>query len=398
MSDRLFLLFPSSEDHPVQWLHVEGTTGALTGGAIALEELAQLPHKRNAVVVVPGEAVTAMSAVIPAANRKRLLQAAPYAVEDQLIDDVESLHIAVHPNGEQTAIFATARQLMARWTDLLSAAGIEAAVLIPDYLMLPYEEGSWSVWIDTNRIVVRRGELAGFSLPVDSGSSLLAGLLRQDEASLAHLQIWAATDHLPSTLPVDPAGAELHRVEPDSLLNVAALAAPTVNLLQGAYDRRERMSKRIRPWIPAAAMLLVAFGVQMAIAGIDNVQLKRESEAVRQDMARIYRELYPDAKNVVNPKAQLDQKLAELSGGGPAGALAMLDRVGTRLKAHDKIEIRGISLRGNRMDLDLVASDLQTLDKLKQDLGNSSLDVVIQSANNRDNGIESRLQIEDRGA
>ena len=53
---------------------------------------------RKVVLLLKSNEVVLTTAVIPSKNRKQLLQAIPYALEDTLAEDIENLHFAVHQN------------------------------------------------------------------------------------------------------------------------------------------------------------------------------------------------------------------------------------------------------------------------------------------------------------
>ena len=75
-------------------------------GAHHVGDLASLTSAvvdKEVIVVVPARDVLLISAQLPKMNRSRLLQALPFALEEQLIDDVEDLHFAAgveQANGE----------------------------------------------------------------------------------------------------------------------------------------------------------------------------------------------------------------------------------------------------------------------------------------------------------
>jgi general secretion pathway protein L len=71
-------------------------------------------------VIIPGEDCLLSSATLPKLNRQRLLQALPFALEEQLITDVQELHFAI---GDQidgiVPVAIIKRQLIETYLELL---------------------------------------------------------------------------------------------------------------------------------------------------------------------------------------------------------------------------------------------------------------------------------------
>ena len=63
----------------------------MKGDAAALAEAAL---DRINIVIVPSEDVLVTTVTLPKMNRSRLLQAIPYALEEQVIEDVDTMHFA----------------------------------------------------------------------------------------------------------------------------------------------------------------------------------------------------------------------------------------------------------------------------------------------------------------
>jgi len=137
--------------------------------------------------------------------------------------------------------------------------------------------------------------------------------------------------------------------------------------------------------------------------GLEYRSLYQENQLLTQRIEKIYREVFPGAKRVVNPRAQMQQHLLELrkgQSGGEDGFLELLKLSGVVLQKNAAVQLKGATYRDGRMDLDITATDLQVLDKLKQQLGVSGeLQVEIQSATSDEKRqVQSRLRLRKAGA
>ena len=123
----------------------------------------------------------------------------------------------------------------------------------------------------------------------------------------------------------------------------------------------------------------------------------KEREALGQRIEETYRQAFPKANRVVNPRVQMQQQLDQLlrRQGGGDGFMTLLARAGDVLRTNKAIEISGASFRAGRLDVDLTANNLQVLDELKQTLAGKGLVVEIQSATtDASQRVKSRLRIQ----
>src|SRR3569833_1645017 len=74
-----------------------------------------------------------------------------------------------------------------------------------------------------------------------------------------------------------------------------------------------------RPWRPAAALLLVRVAAQIGIKYYENHRLDAENARLQQEISDLYLKTFPEATREVNPRAQMEQRLAVLRGGGGQG-------------------------------------------------------------------------------
>ena len=91
-------------------------------------------------VIVPGTEVTIARVRLVGSRRADWLQAARFAVEDDMSVPVETLHVATDQRtgaGEFADVCLVARSVMDSWMSRLAEAGLEEARLVPDTTLLP---------------------------------------------------------------------------------------------------------------------------------------------------------------------------------------------------------------------------------------------------------------------
>ena len=101
------------------------------------------------VLILLTSNVVMTSISIPSKNRKQLLQAIPYALEDTLAEDIENLHFSVHQdtnngnNESQVAIIN--HTLLTNILDLLKSQKITPNFILPELLAQKFEPNAWSI-------------------------------------------------------------------------------------------------------------------------------------------------------------------------------------------------------------------------------------------------------------
>lgn len=401
MTETLLLRLAENRQGIRDWLLVddqEQREGLVQSGA---PDSAVLATARRIVVLVPGSEVSLYMARVPGRNRQRVLKAVPFALEEQLASDVEDLHFALGPVQEdnQYPVAVVERAQMDAWAGLLREKGIHAHQWVPETLTLPLPEDGWSALAEGNTTLLRSGDYSGFSADNDM-VSILVGL--QAEAGVP-----AASVTLYGPVVLDLEGVDVNHMDDDlkplQLMARGLAQGKTIDLLQGSYSRREEWGRYLRPWKATAALLMACVLLAMLSAGLNYYQLSKQRVQLEADIESVYREAFPGAKRIVNPRAQMEQKLRQLqgsSGGGNTGFLALLAETASILRATKGIAVNGASYRDGRLDLELQADNLQILDGLKQALVSTGhMDAKIQSATTEaDRKVKSRIRIEGAGS
>lgn len=391
----LFIYLESPER--ASWVRLAGDGTLKDQGRGGLAEL-DVGGERP-IVLVPGEEVLLCQAEVPGHKRRLLAQAVPYALEEQLIEDVEDLHFALGVvEGERVNVAVVSRARMDAWLAWLREAHIEVEQLVPDVLALPLPEDGWHLLRMERRLLLRTGAQSGMVMDVDTAELGLNALLREADPrpETLHLQDFTeAAEPLPDlNIP--------QREEPAAGLPVAVLAtafdgAQAINLLQGPYSRRERISRYWRPWRVAAALLLGVVLIQFASDLVQRQQLVAQKAELAEHIDQIYRQTFPEARKVVNARLQMERALESLRGGGSGaggGFAELLAQAGQQFNSSRGLRLQRLSFKNGQLDVSLLIGDLQQLDRLKQRLvDEAGLAVEIQSASARDNQVEARLRI-----
>jgi len=103
---------------------------------------------------------------LPAMNRQRLIKAVPFALEEQVVSDVDDLHFAVgqREDDSELACAVVERSVTDGWLKTLKDAGIQVDVLTTEFFGVQIDsDDSWSIVIDNmsgdqDKVLIRTGQ------------------------------------------------------------------------------------------------------------------------------------------------------------------------------------------------------------------------------------------------
>ncbi|MDB4452996.1 type II secretion system protein GspL [bacterium] len=182
MSDFLCLRFRDTEITPtsqVAWSIVSASARIEDSGHALLADMAQTVSDneagRRCIVIVSSESVLLTSVELPAKQHRHSKQLVPFLVEEQIIDPIEAMHLAmpVLHSGDEIAVAAVKRKLLADWLEQLAAVNIAPDFLLVDVFCVPAQANQWQLLFDEDRVLFRDGALSGMRLDRQTASTVL---------------------------------------------------------------------------------------------------------------------------------------------------------------------------------------------------------------------------------
>lgn len=369
------------------------------------------------VGLIPGDEALFCFADIPARQSRFIRQALPFAVEEQLAQDVDTVHLAL---GGQTEdgyrVAAIDHQRMALWREtFLDWEGVELEAIFPDAALVPLKDHDWAICFGQDSVLLasRRGEwmtMKPENLPVFAQTLAMPS---EDEVA-AEVQVvvygteqaFAAHEGLLSSL-VGTQRLSVHREPMDaSVIELLASAhyhhaADAINLCQGSYAPSQGEGGPWRAWRPAmavaAAWFVLLVGGQLGM-GYYHEQQARSLED--QAMA-IYRQAFPDDRRASprNVRRVVESQLrAAGEQGGEAGFLPLMKYAGqqySELPDNQKVRFNSVNYTRSRGELivDVRADSYERLNTLRSGLTDQGLDASIGSVVNDSDGTRARLTV-----
>lgn len=424
MAEFLVIRVGRTSTDTAEWIAVDdnGTRrGAPTAGPLA--QAAADAGSRSVIVLVPALETITTSVYVPIRGGSRLRAALPFALEESLADDVDSLHFASGTRREngQLPVAVVSRQKLEEWIATLDEAGIKADQIIPENYGLARIPGTLSVLIDRDCVFFNDGHDTEFVMQGVRPSDTLvaAGALTDRSAhgddsdaadeSAGHLVAYCeAVDEERFSHDWIALRHELHSVDVNLLadgalpkLAVTVATGVGVNLLQGSYGARTDYRAQFRPWRNAAALLLGLMVVGLIAKGVDYYRLVNEESALQARFTEEYRQIRPgDTREVLDPinaVRSIKQGLGATT--GPQVFLPSLRQLGDAMAQNSSARIETISYRAGVIDVRILSPDVATLDNIQKSVSASGrFTASIQSTDQVADEISSRLQIRETGS
>ncbi len=360
-----------------EWVHISGKIISVYPENGDIGALTAAAGPRPVTLIMDGRDVHVLEVSIPAKSYRQAKQAAPFAIEDDVADDLEKLHVVCSRSetSGKRAVAVIGRQLIEENIEVLRTANINIEKIIPDFLALPRRDDCWSVMQLDDRVLVRTGEEYGFSCD----GELLATLLERLELeSPLGIDIYgmAVPIPLPNLPPI-----QQHRVEGAEMVFLAATVMSS-NLLDVLPDRYRAVAHFGKQGLKITTIFLVlALILHLGLSWRTSQRLSSEVARLRSDESTLLKQSFPEISRVVNAELQAQQVLTELRAhrGNDSGVLEILHLVGQSMRngTNQGLELSGINYADGVVNLRITASDIASLERFSGALKSSlQVDVV----------------------
>ena len=420
MAEFLVIRLGKNPGQSVNWIAVDdnGTRRSkpVTG---PLADAARDVAERNVIVLVPAASVLTTSVYVPVKGGARLRAALPFALEESLADDIETLHFASGKRRDsgRLPVSVVARSQMTEWLDALDTAGIVATKIMSENYGLARIPGTLSILVAEDQVMFNDGAEDEFVMQGVKPSDVLAVAGELDDESdeeggdnqqPGHLLVYCEPgeeslfEHDWTTLRQKMASVDINLL-PDGVLPrlaVTVAAGHGVNLLQGMFGAKVEYGTVFRPWRYAAALLLALVLVGFGSKGVDYYRLAQEQTALKDQFTQEYRQIRPDdTREIVDPVSTVNSIRRSLGTPSSSDAfLPSLRELSLALQQNSSAEVEAISYRAGVIDVRLTAPDVATLDSIQKIVGNSGrFKASDPSTDQVGDRISSRMQIREIG-
>ena len=365
-------------------------------------ELSSLAIDREIKVFIPGDDILLTSVTLPEMSATRRRDALPYALEEQLIPELETLHFVMGEpiaNGD-IAVAVIAHTQMQKWLALLSSWKIKPDVLLPLSLCLPLKEKQWTILVTDTRATVRIGAQLGFTCDVEHLTLFLTQALLAVMSSDISFAIYNTT-----AVPIANIFTDFHRPVTETMVSVdetVSLYVPydqqasTINLLSGPYAvKKSQFLKFGKLWPVLVGLAVIWVGLLFSYPLVSYAILKVRAQELQVQIAEIYKRHFPEASSIIAPKTRLEEKLNTLSGKGSANAaLILLGQLAKAMTVTPGIQLKHLDFQQKQLTVDLTASSSDQFTAFTDFLTKQGLQARQQNATLAGSTIQATVVIE----
>jgi general secretion pathway protein L len=270
------------------------------------EVLGALPKGMDCELVLDGVDVVLLDVRLPKMSGAKLARALPGLVEERLAGDMERAHVvAAAPDSAGQSVAAVVdRSALKRALEIFARAGRRVVTVVPQPFALGLSAGRWRVRWREGKGSIRVGVRNGMSLSGGDPPLELRLLVSQSERPPAGIEIDGDCDF--------GAWSEALGVPVSPAAPATEAPAPPVDLMQYGFARGVVHIEVWRSTFVLGAVLL------LVIVGGLNIHawtLRAQEKSLRESMAAIVKETFPEVPVILDPLAQMRRLTSDLRTG-----------------------------------------------------------------------------------
>ena len=344
------------------------------------------------IVLLPGTQIHILTVEVPAMSSAELQQAVPNILEEELAEDISELHFIIgEADAHNRRTVAVMR--LSIWQQLLSEldqADCHANFITADFLALPWEAQSWSIYVDSESALVKCSDDRGFSCDPNLLNTLINQTLSEQEAPEQVTVYAPANTELPQ---LDIASAKNSQTTNfENLISPPVIEKSAFNFLQRQRRKKSQTTERSYWYwcgVSFACFIAILFLGQVALY----INFKATSRSLNQQLLSTYQRVIPGIQSLDQPKFRTEEilKQYELA---PNPLMVMLQRIGQVKDKNPLIQVITLSYSNNKLTLTISATSNDSLNQFNQQLTANNLKIISNQTNNTDKNISETITVE----
>ncbi len=367
---------------------------------------------RSVALLLPGADVALLSAALPAGNETKLLPLVPFALEDQVAQDIELLHFALgqrDPATGSTTVAVVGRALLQRWLDQAHALGLAPQAAFADSELVPAFPGQVTLVLVDEQLVLRSDTARTAVLPAaDPLLALEMFLAPATDMSAVHLAIYSGAaewqKHSPAIEALRDRVASLKvQLGTGGMLALAARALPqstAINLLQGPFRPKSAATNQWQKW-RLVAMLAGALLLLHLLGDVWRLrQLHKAEQSLDASIGQLYGTAFPGQHAGGDARRRMQERISGAAGDAhqPGEMMHVLAAVAAARQNVPVVQLESLNFHRGGAQLKLGAPDAATLAQFGKALQAGGYAAQVTAGAARGAGYEGQIEAQSREA
>ncbi len=385
-------------EKPYRWVKLNNKGLVVDRGRFNIDvDLAvMIPKDVTSIIgVAPAEAVTIHSVDIPTKRRASMELAVPYALEEELSEEIEHLHFAIQSwvPGDSAKVAVINKSLVEGWIEEFESAQLKVDAIVPEQSLLPRHADADVTIARTadDRLLIRQNNdnaLAVDNTAFDYWWSSLkdkqSRIVVNDKAMARALidaggenvSFWDIGEHFDAWL--------------ESRDNSHLMQA---SLLQGALEP-EHLKPTSLGLMLASAIAALAF---LVLAAADWWELKRLETAVaanQQELQQLFEQTFPDQEYLDAPRQQV-ASLLSLNAEGDHNYVFqyMLDIAAKTMPKYDA-DFDEVNYKNEGLQVGVTVPNFSVLDEITNEIEQEpGVSAILISSGANDDKVTGQIKI-----
>jgi len=341
-------------------------------------ELHDLQKEARTIVVETCENASLLELELPWLTERKARIAIPYALEDKVAQQVDDLHFAFDKNHYRnnkylvTVISKQRLQLIMQWLDehRLDFEAITLDWFALDELQLAISENvllinnddfKGCLSGDLARTYIKRHSLNQVLVFQDSSIPLTSESIKSSEHSFT----WIAQ---------------------------GLLKRKPLNLCQGDMQHGNDSDWIIKGYQLAGALFAVWLFSLIMVNALALYSINKQTAKIDEQIATIYHQFFPEAKQVISPKFRIKQLLENNTADGQTHFWFVLNQFAKAVK-DNPLTVEQLRYQNKTLSVTIVSADFASLEALEKTLKNLKLKVKQTQASTRNKQVVATLEL-----
>jgi general secretion pathway protein L len=346
-----------------------------------LDELKALQMNAKTCVVLPTEMSGLHALELPKLSDRKARAAIPYALEEQVAQQVSTLHFAFDTYQDEHHHYLVSVTDKALLVNLMTR--LQAAHLLFDKITL-----DWFA-LSANEACVTETSLLINDATFKGALSLeLAGVYLHSRSKDTQV-------HLFNDSPPIQGISSCNQIDSTSYVWIAKrlLIKPSVlNLCQGELQHDARPNFGVR-WYQASALLAGVWLLSLlAVNAFTAYQLTNQITELEKKIAAIYHEFFPQSQQVISPQFRVTQLLKEGAANRDTVLWTLLNKLALSAK-NTALTIQQIRFQNQSLSITVATQDFAALEALQQRLQQNNVQVHQTEAATHEQQVFATLEL-----